>query len=99
MNNAPQFGVVQTSTVLAKCLAYGIDTDAYVDLVYRGGKWKKWMHKNTPENKMLCFLIAGHYHFASDEYKNIIKQLKEREDITETLIDASMNIIDHYVRE
>lgn len=98
MNNAPQFGVVQTTTVLAKCLAYGIKCDKFFELVYNSKKWEKWMDKNTPDNKMLCFLIAGHYHFASAEYKEIIQQIGECEDIKETLIDAATNVIDHYLQ-
>lgn len=97
MNNAPQFGVVQTSTVLAKCLVYGISTEKFIDEVYNGQKWKKWMDKNGPENKGQCSLIAGHYHFAGEAYKDIIQQLKTREDIKETLINIAMDVIDHYI--
>lgn len=97
MNIAPQLGVVQTSVVLAKCLIYGVNTEEFLDEVYKKEKWKKWMHKNTPENKMLCCKIAGHYHFASDAYKKIIAQLAEREDINETLINAAMDVVGHYL--
>lgn len=97
MNNAPQFGVVQTSTVLQKCLVYGIKFNEYLDEVYSKGKWKKWMDTNGPENKMICFLIAGHYHFASPAYKNIIAELEKREDIKETIIGELSAIINHYV--
>lgn len=99
MNNAPQFGVVQTSTVLTKALTYGINITDFINVVYEGGKWKKWMNNNSPENKMLCVLIAGHYHFNSDEYKTIISRLADREDIQETLIDASSTIIGHYLQQ
>lgn len=97
MNIAPQLGVVQTSVVLSKCLIYGINTEEFLEEVYNKGKWKKWMYKNTPENKMLCCQIAGHYHFASDAYKKIITQLAEREDINETLINAAMDVVGHYL--
>ncbi len=97
MNIAPQLGVVQTSIVLAKCLIYGVNTDEFLEEVYNKEKWKKWMHKNTPENKMLCCKIAGHYHFASDAYKKIIAQLADREDINETLINAAMDVVGHYL--
>jgi len=98
MNIAPQLGVVQTSITLSKCLAYGIRFDEFINEVYKKEKWKKWLKDNTPENKMLYALIAGHYHFASDAYKKIISQLEQCEDIHETLINSAMEIINHYIK-
>lgn len=98
MNIAPQLGVVQTSLILKKCLIYGIRFDNFLEEVYKGERWRKWLNSNTPENKFLCFLIAGHYHFSSEKYKEIINQLKEREDIKEEIINSMMNLIDHYAR-
>lgn len=99
MNNAPQLGVVQTATVLSRCLIYGIKIEPFLDVVYAGGKWKKWLENNTADNKMLCCLIAGHYHFTSPEYQSIVRELAEREDIKEIIINAIMSIIHHYVHE
>lgn len=96
MNIAPQLGVIQTITVLNKCLMHGIKFDAFVEEVYGGEKWKKWMHNNDAKNKFLCSLIAGHYHFSSDKFKNIIDQLEKVEDIKETIINNIIGIIDHY---
>ncbi len=96
LNIAPQLGVVQTQTVLAKCLIYGVDFTQFLEEVYKGRKWKKWLDKNTAENKFLCSIIAGHYHFASDSYKHIIAQLEQCEDIHGSLIDVAENLINHY---
>ena len=96
MNIAPQLGVIQTLLVLTKCLSYGIRTDNFIEETYNEEKWKKWMHKNSPENKFLCEIIAGHYHFASEKYKNIISELEKRENIHETIIDNIMEVIKHY---
>ena len=96
MNIAPQLGVVHTSVVLGKCLEYGIRFDDFIEEVYKGEKWKKWMHSSSPENKFLCALIAGHYHFASDSYKKIIGQLEKRMEIQETIINTIMEVIEHY---
>lgn len=95
-NIAPQLGVVQTQLVLAKCLIYGIDFQKFIDDVYQSGKWKKWLGKNTSDNKMLCSVIAGHYRFNSDSYKEIMQKLGEREDIKESITNSLMEIIDHY---
>jgi len=96
MNIAPQLGVIQTMVVLKKCLMYGIPFQDFVKEVYESGKWKKWMHNNHPENKFLCTTIAGHYNFSSESYKKIIKQLEEREDIHENIINEIMEVIRHY---
>lgn len=96
-NIAPQLGVVQTHYVLAKCLIYGIDATSFIETVYAGGKWKKWMHTNTAENKMLCAVIAGHYHFASPAYQHLIAELGRREDINENIMTQLSDIIHHYV--
>ena len=96
MNIAPQLGVVQTMLILKKCLIYGIDFTDFLNEVYKNGKWKKWMHSNTAENKFLCCVIAGHYHFSSENYKKLIEKLSEREDIRETIINEITGVIDHY---
>lgn len=98
MNIAPQLGVVQTQLVINKCLTYGINFDEFLGEAYSGGKWKKWMHNNSRENKFLCSIIAGHYHFTSDKYKKLIKELEKREDIHETIIKTVTDVIDHYER-
>ncbi len=96
MNIAPQLGVVQTMVVLKKCLIYGVDFTSFTEEVYKGNKWRKWLDKNTQENKFLCTIIAGHYHFPSESYKNLIKELEKREDIKETIINEIMEVINHY---
>ncbi len=98
MNIAPQLGVVQTQLVLNKCLIYGINFDEFLDEIYNGKKWKKWMHSNSEENKLLCSIIAGHYHFTSDKYKKLINELEKREDIHEAIIKGIMEVIEHYER-
>lgn len=98
MNIAPQLGVIQTIITLNKCLIYGIDFKDFLNEVYEKGKWKKWMNENGPENKFLCCIIAGHYHFASENYKKLIEKLNEKEDIKETIMNGIMGVIDHYVR-
>ena len=98
MNIAPQLGVVQTATVLSRCLIYGVSFDEWLEEIYKGKKWQKWMKDNGPENKMLRALIAGHYHFTSKSYQAIIRQLGEREDIKEVIMNAVIGVIKHYVQ-
>lgn len=96
MNIAPQLGVIQTMFILKKCLMYGINFDVFLEEVYAGKRWEKWMYKNLPENKFLCEVISGHYYFASESYKEIIKKLEEREDIHENIINEIMEVVNHY---
>ncbi len=95
MNIAPQLGVVQTILVIKKCLVYGIDFSNFVEEVYEKGKWRKWMYKSNPD-KLLCTFIAGHYHFSSEPYLKIIRELKKREDIKEEIINSITEVIEHY---
>jgi hypothetical protein len=99
MNIAPQLGVIQTQTIITRCLIHGICLDAFLDEVYAGGKWKKWLDKNTADNKMLCCVIAGHYHFSSPPYKTIIEELNKHEDIKETIIGQITKLIHHYAQQ
>ena len=96
MNIAPQFGVIQTGIVLNRCLKYGINYDDWANLIYENKKWGKWLHKSSPENKFLCINIAGHYHFSSGPYKQIIDQINQNEDIHETIIETLMEVVEHY---
>lgn len=96
MNIAPQFGVIQTGIILNKCLVYGIDYSPWAELVYKGNKWKKWLKDSTSDDKYLCVNIAGHYHFDTDEYKNIYDQISQHEDIKEVIIESLMGVIEHY---
>jgi hypothetical protein len=96
-NIAPQLGVIQTQIILTKSLMYGVRLDDFIDTVHEGGKWKKWMSKNTPENKMLTVMIAGHYHFMSPAYQKIIEELAKREDIKETIMSQMEEVFRHYV--
>jgi len=97
MNIAPQLGVIQTSLIFKKSLIYGVKFNDFINEVYNGGKWKKWMCNNLSGSKFLCAVIAGHYHFSSDNYKKIISELNKKENIHESIIESTMEVIDHYV--
>jgi len=86
LNITPQYGVIQTKLTIQKCLTYGIDFTKFLNEAYDSGKCKKWLHYNTNDNKMLCSVIAGHYVFAGDAYKNIYEQINKREDFKESII-------------
>ena len=82
--------------ILKKCLVYGVDFQKFIEDVYQSGKWKKWLHNNSQDNKFLCANIAGHYRFSQEPYQKIIEELEQREDIHETIINEIMEVIGHY---
>jgi len=97
MNVAPQFGVLQTATTLAECFIYGINTDAFKQKVFEGKKWEKWKVSKGDINPDEAVLLAGHYHFQDEEYKNIILELSKHIDISELIIEKVKRLIYHYV--
>ena len=103
MNIAPQLGVVQTFTILNEAQKYGINVDNFVNLVYNKGRWKKWDNGNLDGNPYLSTIVAGHYHFGSDEYKRIVDQINDvfhrvwYETIEEGIRLHIIDVIEHYV--
>lgn len=97
MNVAPQFGVLQTATTLAECFIYGINTDAFKQKVFEGGKWEKWKVSKGDINPDEAVLLAGHYHFQNEEYKNIMLELSKHTNISELIIEKVKKLIYHYV--
>jgi hypothetical protein len=95
-NIAPQLGVVQTMITLKYCLIYGIDFSDFLEEVYNGRRWKKWLYGHGSEDKFLCCIIAGHYHFSSESYKKIIEQLGKKINIKEKIINEVIGVINHY---
>jgi hypothetical protein len=74
MNIAPQLGVIQTK--LLKTLAQGCDLnnewDKFSQVVLASQRWKKWTDSDLDGQKVI---VAGHYCFNSDEYKDLIEKL------------------------
>ncbi len=96
MNIAPQLGTVQTQKTLESCLIHGISFEDFTNEAYSRKKWEKWLQENTPKNKFLCSLIAGHYHFSSKNYKKILNELSKSINIKEEIISSLMEVIKHY---
>lgn len=67
-NIAPQLGVIQTRTILGLSNYFGIDNTEYKQTVLNSGKWKKWIIDGNDDVKVL---VAGHYCFNTDVYKQL----------------------------
>lgn len=77
-NVAPEFGTVETRAMLN--LAESIGDSRFVEyfsnLVLEGGKWRKWMVPNSLASDNEKVIIAGHYHFAENEFLEQKERLK-----------------------
>ena len=45
---------------------------------------------------MLCSIIAGHYNFTSDEYKELVFKLEKYIDIRTMIIDKILKVVMYY---
>ena len=98
VNVAPQYGVLQTKLTLQKAMTYGIDFSDFLNDAYESKKWKKWLHKNNEQNKLLCSIIAGHYTFTSDSYRKLYEKICKHENLRETIISEMMKNFDLYIK-
>jgi len=75
VNIAPELGTLQTMVTLQEARSSAVD---FINLVLRGGKYLRWISR-PPEyyTPLALTLIAGHYHFSSDEYKRLLEQAGE----------------------
>ena len=72
-NVAPEFGVTETRSFL-ECMHHlnmDQEVDKFAERVITGGKWQKWMLPNSKADVMEKVEIAGHYHFADEEIREI----------------------------
>lgn len=96
MNIAPQLGAIQTQLVLGEALVYGIDTEEFQEVVYKGKKWSKWMRKDNVPDKLYASFIAGHYHYSSKEWKDLVSKLKDCTDIEGIVVEQIQQVLNHY---
>lgn len=96
VNVAPQYGVLQTMLTLEKAFLYGIDPTEFLNDAYVSNKWKRWLHTNTKENRLLCSLIAGHYVFSGDAYRKLFEKIGQHENIREVIIGELMKNFSMY---
>jgi len=98
VNNAPQFGVLQTMFTLHKALLYGANITDFLNKSYDSHRWDKWLYKNNSDNKYLCSVIAGHYNFETDEYKRLVSEISRHENFEKNLEFEIHKLIEHYLQ-
>ena len=75
-NIAPEFGVMETRTILRMLSKNNELSEQFQDLAYDSKKWVKWVNK--PPTKLEATTICGHYVLASQEFSDIKSKLNNR---------------------
>jgi hypothetical protein len=75
VNIAPELGHDQTQTLLSAVEMCGLDQRAWTKVVLEGRKWEKWMI-NGGGDDWTKILAAGHYHFNSVEYRELVSRIQ-----------------------
>ena len=76
-NIAPEFGVMETRTILRMLSKNNELSEQFQDLAYDSKKWVKWVNK--PPTKLEATTICGHYVLASQEFSDIKSKLNNRD--------------------
>ena len=72
-NIAPEFGVMETRTILSLLNENNELSEQFQNLAYNSRKWEKWVNK--PPTKLEATNISGHYVLASQEFAAIRSRL------------------------
>jgi len=72
INIAPEFGFIETNTILQAC--DDVLFEKFFDICYNSMKWVKWVDEdfNPFMKKIELVQICGHYLFSDDEFKKEI---------------------------
>lgn len=73
LNVAPEFGVVETRAFveLLEELGLGTQLERFLALAYGSGAWRKWMAKDTTASDYERAIIAGHYVYNTERFRDI----------------------------
>lgn len=96
INIAPELGVIQSNLVynLSKKLGLDKEINEFIKFVLKKQKWKKWIYNN--ENNLIKFFSAGHYHFNSKIYKNLIHKISKKTNLQNKLNKSIENNLLRY---
>jgi hypothetical protein len=70
VNIAPEFGVLETRTLLSLSSELGLHDvrDAMLQIFYESMKWEKWLADSSEATELDKSVIAGHYSFADPAF-------------------------------
>jgi len=98
INVGPEFGVLHTRTAINLAEQHGFHKEAiaFLKRSYESDKWRKWIYGEPSD--FTKAVIAGHYVFGSDEYRELIDKLSNETDVNKALNDSIVGLLDHYVK-
>ncbi|MEU4180957.1 class II D-tagatose-bisphosphate aldolase, non-catalytic subunit [Streptomyces sp. NPDC026589] len=103
LNVAPEFGVVESRAfaALLRELGLNIQLERFLTLAYESRSWQKWMHADTRAGDTDRAMIAGHYVFATDAFRDLKEAARARAqqrgiDLDGRLRGAVASAIEHY---
>tara|TARA_A100001015_G_scaffold119671_1_gene132726 strand:- start:319 stop:1329 length:1011 start_codon:yes stop_codon:yes gene_type:complete len=78
INIAPELGVIQSNLTynISKKLGLDKEINIFKKLVLKKEKWKKWNYNN--ENNLIKFFSAGHYHFSTKIYRDLLNKINKK---------------------
>lgn len=98
MNISPEFGILQTRTMLEIAEGFGIDTQPWLQKSYNSWRWEKWMISESDFRTKA--IIAGHYNYNyyEKEYHKLRLSIsqKDRTILEETLYTRLKERFDAY---
>lgn len=73
INVAPEFGVVETRSILRICDDFGLtkEKEKFLELAYNSKKWDKWLVRDSAATDEDKAVIAGHYVFSAPEFLEV----------------------------
>ncbi len=74
INVAPQLGVIQTEVLLALSND-SAELQVFIDKVYNGNKYQRWLNPKDYNDVMAATNVSGHYFFNTFEYKNLLNTI------------------------
>ena len=89
-NVAPEYGVAETLAFVNLLKNYNQKKilNDFLELSYTSKKWEKWMiDLNNDENDFKKSIIAGHYVFSTDEFKDIKNKFSKSTSLSPDKID------------
>ena len=74
-NVAPEFGVTESISLAEVLKSNGLNSllEKFLEISYNSNKWEKWMIKDSNASDYKKSIIAGHYIFSTEEFKELKK--------------------------
>lgn len=78
-NVAPEFGYVESLAIYNFLRKFNQNKilEKFLELSFKSNKWKKWLKTNSKLTDLEKSLLAGHYIFGTNSFKNLKKEIKK----------------------